>query len=180
MNSTDEIRLAKRYARAWNSFFAEPMDEHSIDAINQAITYLKQHPQVRFMLQLSIIDEDTKYDALHWLDISYALPTGYAQLCALLIKHKRSFILESVLKAIVDMYWEHKNVEWFTITSASSLSFDQKQSCQLFLAAACHKQIRCKYVVSSHLIAGIRMQSSHFLWEHSINKQLCMIYQRLV
>jgi F0F1-type ATP synthase delta subunit len=180
MNSVDVAHLAARYARAWSTTFSDQLSEDDLHHFSEAITYLEHHPDIYFMLQLLVIADSVKEQALHMLGELYALPQGYTQLCELLILHKRTFLLELILKKMVELEWEKKNIEWFTISSACPLSSDQQSQCRSFLATMCKKQIRCTYVLSPHLIAGVRMQSNHFLWEHSINKQIQMIRHLLV
>jgi F0F1-type ATP synthase delta subunit len=179
MVGIDETRLSRRYARAWSTIFSHQITAAVIEKITVAVTYLIEHPRIQFMLQLSVIEDDVKYQALQALGTHYELPSGYSKLCHLLVTHKRSFLLASVLKAIVEIYREDNNIEQFTITSVIPLSHNQKQVCEQFLRSACNCKVQCTYLLSSSLIAGIRMQSNHFSWERSVRKQIRMI-QHLV
>jgi F0F1-type ATP synthase delta subunit len=180
MTSADEMRLAKRYARAWMFCCGDHLEKNHLTAFHKTIEYLNTRAQMGFMLKLSIIGDETKRRVLHILRDRYALPVGYDRLCDLLIAHKRSFLVASVLAAIVDYYWEYNQIERFVVTSASLLSDDQKQGCQDILMSLCKSKIYCTYTIDPGLIAGIRMQSPHFLWEHSINKQIRIIRQAFV
>jgi F0F1-type ATP synthase delta subunit len=175
----DEARLSRRYARAWNTIFSHQITVAVIESISAAITYLTEHPRIQFMLRLSVIEDGVKYQALQTLGTYYGLPDGYLKLCHLLVAHKRAFLVASVLKAIVEIYWEDNNIEQFTITSVAPLSYDQKQTCELFLRAACNCKVQCTYLLSPSLIAGIRMQSNHFLWERSVRKQIRIVQHLL-
>lgn len=180
MTNAEKGRLAKRYARAWMFCCADQLDEVHLAAFCEAVKYLKNNAQIGFMLKLSIIEDEMKRRVLHILGDRYALPKGYDRLCDLLITHKRSFLLARVLAAIVDYYWEYNHIECFVVTSVSSLSDDQMRDCKEILMSLCASKVCCKYSIDPGLIAGIRMQSPHFLWEHSINKQIRMIRQAFV
>src|ERR1700735_2740103 len=99
MTSADEVRLARRYARAWVFCCGDQLDESYLAAFHEAVAYLNSHAQIGFMLKLSIIEDEMKREVLHMLSDYYTLPVGYDRLCDLLIMHKRSFLLASVLAA---------------------------------------------------------------------------------
>lgn len=178
--NTDETRLVKRYARAWIMCFNAQIDEADIRTFHAVIAYFKDHPRIYFMLKLSIIKDETKRQALHMLNTMYDLPVGFFSLCDLLIKQKRSFLLTAILAAIITQYWQLHNVERFNVVSAGALLDSQKRECQAFLISLRDKKVHCTYEVDAQLIAGIKMQSDYFLWEHSISRQIRKIRQSLV
>ncbi|HEV2916487.1 MAG TPA: F0F1 ATP synthase subunit delta [Candidatus Babeliales bacterium] len=180
ITSDTESLLVKRYAMAWTTLFGADLTENDIVHINNAADYLHKQPHLQFMFKLLIIEDTIKKEALSILDSLYHLPQGYQQLCNLLIAHKRTYLLESILHVIVQLYWQKKNVEWFTISSAEPLSDNQQEVCRLFLEQHCKKEVRCIYHIDTNLIAGIRMQSNYFLWEHSVSKDMRMMHNLLV
>ena len=180
MTTLDETRLVKRYARAWMNCFNTQIDDADIRTFHAVIAYFKEHPRIYFMLKLSIIKDETKRQALHMLNTLYDLPVGFFRLCDLLVKQKRSFLLTAILAAIITQYWQLHNIERFNVVSARALLDSQKEECQAFLMSLRDKKVQCTYEVDADLIAGIRMQSDYFLWEHSMSRQIRKIRQSLV
>ena len=105
--------------------------------------------------------------------ISYfSLPQQLSAIMLLLIKHNRSFYIPDVLFCITQLYKEQINSVMFSVKSAHPLHEKQIEVIKQFLEKSLHKNIIAKPSLDTSLIAGLRLQSSEYVWEYSIRKQL--------
>lgn len=164
--------LARRYAQACVNVFGDQMQYKDCVALKEAAYFVASNRRLSAFLQMPIIAHHVKIEAFDRIAKAYMLPHWVMSLFDLLLEHKRTQLLESVLLAITLFYMQSVGIEAFTIASAYTLSDQQQKACSTFLSTTIHKKIIAEYVHDESLIAGIRMQSNESLWEHSIKKQL--------
>jgi len=164
--------LSRRYALACVHVFGAHMHGDDCTSLESAAHFLLQDRRISFFLQMPIIAADVKAEAFKRIMHAYALPPWIMSLFGLLLEHKRLSIVALVLLAIVDLYKRNAGIESIFITSAHELTSEQQRACDLFLSRLTQKKIMSHYAKDASLIAGIRMQGDHVLWEHSIKKQL--------
>ncbi len=163
--------IARRYALAFLNVF--PLQLETIDSIKQAITFLDQHDEVFLMLKIPLLDDEKKTHALQdYLIEKFALPEVFKQLIAVLISQKRSYLINDILRLLVELYEERANIEFFEVRSSAPLNDADLKAVEQFLADNTNHTILAQQVPDKELIAGIRLQSAQHLWEYSVAKQL--------
>lgn len=170
--------IAKRYAQAFLNIVT--LTDHDIEQVDKAIQFLKSHTQVLSLLKVPLLDDAIKLNALQdYLLTQFQLPVVFKKLIALLIAHKRSYLIIEVLSYIQELYQEQQGIEFFTIKTPAPLPKQALETIQTFLHRKTKHTIMCSPVQDVSLIAGIRMQSPYHLWEYSIRKQLAAIQAQL-
>lgn len=166
--------LARKYALAFVHSFASEFETPDIEHIAQAYQFLAVHKRFSYFLNLPAISVAQKKDALEKILISqFQLPQRPClALITMLIAHNRTFLIDSILRAMYMLMMEQKNITAFTITSAQELTRDQRIDVEQFLSESISKKIIPTYMINKDLIAGLRMQSNAHLWEHSLKKYL--------
>lgn len=90
----------------------------------------------------------------------------------LLLKDKRIFLLPRVIYHVCRLYLEKNNIMHFTVESPIVLHADEMSVLQDFLARKTGKKILFSVKRNKDLIAGLRVYSDTYGFEHSIRKQL--------
>ena len=180
MSEINQALLARKYAVAFVNVFGSHIPPEKIPAIKKAIQLLLAKKNLPFFLHLPYLDEKRKYNALADIIFNQAgLPEVFQQLIELLLAHKRSEIFTLVLRSIYELLKVQKNIQHFIITSSAPL--DQKELADItsFLAHTTKATISYETAIDQDMIAGLRLQSRSYFWEHSVQKYLKDIKQVL-
>lgn len=173
------IQIAHRYAQAFLNLFTITIDD--LPRLNEAIHFLEQHKEIFSLLKVPLLDARIKKQSLdEYMVGKFALPSTFKKLIALLIVHKRSFLILDVLREMVMIFQDRQRIETFTISSWPELDEADVKKIYVFLADKTHHTIVCQSVQNTTLIGGIRMQSTDHLWEYSIAKQLKALQAQLL
>ncbi len=166
------IVLARRYARAYLSLFYDtlPTDAHKV--FTQSAQLFTQKPNLGFLLDLSIVSRETKLQELDVVVQECGLPASAKKIIALAIDHKRGSLLGEIFYQIAQLYKQQAHVDVCTVTSSSALSSDQKKDIERTFAQKTGIQYSFVYAIDPSLIAGIRCQSTHEVWEDSVDQKL--------
>jgi len=168
-----ESILARRYAHAFLSLWNTSYSAENIMALKHALDYFNTHRPLCSLLKVPLITPDKKQEALSDLLIhQFQLPSLFNELIALLVQHKRAFLLPAVLHALYHLYQERAGVMMVTIASSFPLNEMQKSRLQAYMERVIGLQLLYTYTIDSQSIAGIRVYSDTILWEYSIAKQL--------
>jgi len=179
MNYAQDM-VAKKYATAFVAVFYESLSVPIVQQCAHLATYMREHADILFFLQLSALSNDEKRTGLRSLIQHYELPECLLRLVDVLLEHKRTFLLAAILEDLCDLYSARQQIMSFTITSSHPLSESAVKSIQKFLAYATGNTILYTCVVDPALIAGIRMANTILFWEHSVARQLRMAHNALV
>jgi ATP synthase F1 delta subunit len=180
LNQVETI-LATRYAQAFFDIFQAYLSDDVIMRIDEVIALL-QNDKRTFCIQA--IPQYLVHDAckvLNTLLIDAAeLPDVFKKLIVLLVRDRRTFLIRAVLKQIVRIYYQKKQIYKFCITSSHALNESQLESIEKFIAYQLHSTIIFTYRIDSSLIAGIRLHSAIHLWEYSVRKNLDTLYNTVM
>lgn len=175
----NQLIIAKRYARAFLNVFS--LSHSDLNKLDNAINFLKQHPEITTFLKIPLLDSHIKLEALKESVInSFELPNAFNSIIELLVRKKRSELLLQVLEQIKNDYQDQHAIQQFLILSSSELTDEQKKVLKQYLIEATGATITTSYDIDKKLIAGIRMQSGQLQWEYSIAKQLKKIRASLI
>lgn len=167
----NQLIIAKRYACAFLNVFS--MTDLELEKLQDAIEFLKQHPEISVFLKIPLLDSQTKCDALKQSIVEkFELPKPFELIIETLVCKKRSELLLPVFEQIRNMYQQQHNIQLFTISSSSVLTDEQKKILEQYLESATGATINTHFAIDKKLIAGIRMSSDELQWEYSIEQQL--------
>ena len=173
MNYTPVDRnISKKYAQAFINVFPRSCTFADIEKIRTAQNFLQTHKQTLLFLQLPQFDQERKQSMVADLISHFSLPQQLSAIILLLINHNRSFYIPSVLSCIIQQYKEQIQSIEFSLQSPQKLNEKQIESIKQFLERLLNKNIIATSSIDASLIAGLRLQSSDYLWEHSVRKHI--------
>jgi ATP synthase F1 delta subunit len=171
MDSLQRV-LAKKYARAFVNLFAKQLTPDVIENIEHFVLFMQQRKRTLFYLQLAVLANSIKKEALLKVLAQFGLHTVFEQLVTVLLEQRRLFLLVDVSDFIRQIYKEQHNIIDFNVMSSHDLSQEQKQALAQFLLENTTKKGSFSYCIDPQLIAGVRVISESYQWEHSVRKQL--------
>jgi len=169
--------ISQKYAKAFMAIFPKAVTFTDIGKIRTAQQFLQQHKQALLFLQLPRFNLATKKSMIADLISHFSLPEQLSAIMLLLVKDNRSFYIPDVLFCINQLYKKQTNSITFSLTSAHALNEQQIEAIKRFLEKLIHKNIIAEPSVDRSLIAGLRLQSSEYLWEYSIRKHLQTLHE---
>ena len=173
MNNTPvDKTIANKYAKAFMAVFPKSLTFADIGKIKIAQKFLQTQKQILLFLQLPQFDHDRKKSMIADLISHFSLPHHLAAIISLLITHNRSFYIPAVFSSIIQLYQEQTNSIEFSIKSTQNLNEKQIESIKRFLGQLLDKNITSTTSIDTSLIAGLRLQSDDYLWEHSVRKHI--------
>lgn len=170
MNVQDS-KLAKKYAAAFLNIYENQLSLDDYFALQQAVHFFDDNRQLLTYFKLPRILAEKK-EALRKIQEAFNLPKVMDTLMELLLDHQRLFLIKYVFEALLILFRERNNIMTFSIISSHTLEKNQLQSIKDFLEKKTRNTILYNKEVDKKLIAGIRLQSTTYLWEYSIEQQL--------
>lgn len=170
--------VARKYAVACLHVFAsrfKPDDVHNLMVMSD---FLRENHRLVFFLGLPIISQERKNIFLHDLAKRFQLGHLIDPLLDLLLHDKRLFLLADILRLMSQLYREERGIIEFSIASYPRVSAIELEELKQFLARSTGCAIIYTDYEDKNLIAGIRMESTTYLWEYSIAQQLRTMQKR--
>lgn len=164
--------LSRKYALAFVHVFGDQLTTDDILNCAKAEQRLSEYKQLNFFLRMPFIDDHLKRNALTTILHKAKLPESFDRLLHLLLEHKRSFLLDAVLRWIQSMSMDLKNIASFDIASSHALTEEQYQDLTAFLTRTTGRTIISKQTIDPTLLAGLSMKSETLRWEHSLKSYL--------
>lgn len=173
---TNASLLARKYAKAFVHIFADSLTDADLTKVGEIKDKVAEINHLSFFLQLPTISDPIKKEKILTLfNAQETLHKALEKLVQLLLTHKRAALIPFIVPIIYELLLAHKNIQTFTITSSAPLDSDSLEQVQAFLAQKTGSSILYKENIDKTLIAGLRLQSSYLLWEHSIKKYLTLL-----
>jgi len=170
--TTINNNVAKKYAQAFMHLYPKACTFTDLKKITVAQTFLQTHKKTLFFLQLPQFDQERRKSMVADLIDYFSLPHDFSAIILLLIEHNRSFYIPNVLHWITELYKEQIDTVEFSIKSTHDMSDQQIASIKKFLEHSINKKIIGTPSLDPSLIAGLRLQSSDYLWEYSVRKHI--------
>ncbi len=164
--------LARKYAQAYMKLFGAQLTPQTVAQLSALITEYAADKSRFFYLDLSSFPAQFKTDLFLKVCDQFALRDTLSRLAVVLAQQGRLGLVMQVIQAIIALYQEEQNLVQVVMTSAHPLSADERAVVQKFLQQTTGKKIQIQDKIDPNLIAGIRLQSDTFLFEHSVAKQL--------
>lgn len=169
---SNKFILCKRYAKAFLNIYYHTMDFATVINIDKLINFLKSNQKDLFYIQL--FDNKSKLfkDAFYKLLANFDLHQSFQKLIDLLIQNHRLFLIINLFEAIAREYRDRSNYSRFTIETAQELTEADLNKLKLFLERKTKTEVYYYTKTNPHLIAGVKMYSDDYNWEHSVLQKL--------
>ncbi len=164
--------VAKKYAIAFLNVHGNSFSLSDYHALIKATQYIKKNYFLLVLLSVPTLSKFQKQECLEKFLTAAQAPSLLGHLAHLLLEQQRIELFGAVCEQLINEYQERNNIMPFTIKSSEPLKNDQIALLTAFLAKKTGNTISYSTSIDKKLIAGIRMQSDAFLWEHSIEQQL--------
>ena len=175
-----ESTLARRYALAYLHVHIDSISYTDFRIIRDAGIFFTKNRHLLFFLHWPAIKASDKIAAVRQALAYCQVPSSIEGLVDLLAHHKRLFLIGTILQSVCDIYEKQHAIVQVTISTSHPVVDQDLKVVQQFLANKTGLSIIYDYKIDKKLIAGIRLQSSTFVWEYSINKQLQSIKVPLI
>ncbi len=172
--------VAKKYAQAYLNVFSNQHTFQDFCSLWRASQFLLEHHSLLFYLSLPMIHETDKKRFIDLFFEKFHLFDSLKQLFYLLLKNKQIFLAADVLRDIYGLYKKQHNISDVHLSSSSDLSEEKIEEIKNFFTKLSGQDVIIRHSVNQKLIAGFRLQSESFLWEHSIAQQLRKLKQKLI
>lgn len=162
-----------RYAQAYYNLHSDLFNAQIIQGLTRcSIALNKEKPY------LHILNTTLKQYISAKIEITYSFVQNYGvtlpltSLFTLLLTNEHFNLLPDIFLRCIQLYEETNGIMRFNISSAQPLSEQQKATCIQFLQHKTKHQIDAEFNLNQDLIAGIKAQSSTYLYENSIRKKI--------
>jgi ATP synthase F1 delta subunit len=174
------LPLSKKYAQAYLQEYQDSLTLEQVQSFKPVIQFCRDHNNFLSVISVLVGKQPGFEELLEEMRIYFSLPMSIQKLMKLLIKRKKINIFAQILQDIYCLYMLHNNTHELTITTAETLEEDQKKRFEDFFKKLSGKKIISTAMIDESLIAGIRMQTDHFLWEYSIKSRMAQISRKML
>ena len=169
MKARDTI-LAHKYAQAFVAVFGIHSDWiASLDTLAHTFEHNKS---LLVLLTLPNISVHQKVTVFRTFFVHIPCLYALERLLTALITDKQVLLMTKVLEKIIMLYHEQQGRMRCFVDSSHTLQEVQKNKIQDFITHSIKHSAHCIFRVNPRLIAGIRIQTPTFFWQHSIRAQL--------
>ncbi len=175
-----QLSISKKYAQAFLNVYQDSLTIEQIQKFKQVIIFCRHHHNFLSVIG-QLVGRQKGFDQL--LDEMYEhfdLPQSIKKLLELLIKRKKVSIFAQILQDIYCLYLLKNNIVELTIKTAMPLELEQQDSFKKFFEKLSRKRILSNVEIDESLIAGVRLESDLFLWEHSIKSQISELSKKML
>ena len=169
--------LAKKYAIAFTHTTALAATDYK--NLQELLPRYTTSKELLLLLHNVLLQEATQNGIFEHILSVLQVPPLMHTLMRLLIDHHRIILLPAVIKHIIYEYQRQHAIIECLVEHSHTLNEHQRAVIEQFLYKKTGKNIECSYRLNASLIAGVRLTSATFTWEHSIQQQLCAITKTL-
>jgi len=171
MSSATRISRAHSYAQA----YLNVNKTHVCDQLAEinALSHHYHSYQLFFkLLEMSSISYEIKQKYVHAFWKKYELPVCLKEFIFLLLRNRVMNLLPDILKHLYIVYKKRNNLLDVTVITSHPLSDDEARKILNAIQDSLQVIIIPHFEVDTKLLAGIRIESDEYYWEHSIAKTL--------
>lgn len=173
MQKISKQKTASVYARAW---LDAAKDEKAEEKIFEEVLMLKQaykdNPEVWQQLAAPSDNKDTPRNII----ISAAKKTGLsavsAETLALAAENGKLKLLELILNAFVDFYYQDKGIIKVSVETAVSLSGEQNKKLKEILERKLKSPVTLEYLINPAVLGGLKIHFKSFLIDDTLDYKI--------
>lgn len=167
-----DIKVASRYAK---SLLKIAIEENSLEELHSDMVLVNSvctnSPDLVLMLKSPIVRTDKKKAVLSEVFGKNVSAMSNAFISIILTK-KREGLLSDISDAFIDIYKTHKNITTATVTTAVTLSKEQKSKIIALLGKEGKSDVDLKEVVNADIIGGMVLRIGDKQVDESIKRKL--------
>jgi len=174
---TQKKQKARNFARAF--LRTHEMGESELFAGIKALRdCYKEHPLVFHLLELSSAHVEEKYQAIDELSKKLLLPPQFADFLHVVMRYKEFHLLTIILEMLQEEYKKMHGIHDVVVSTSHALDASERENIQALVAAKIPGTLRFTYQQDPALIAGIKIETPLYYWEHSAARTIQALWQR--
>jgi len=171
--------IAKKYAKAYLNVYQETITSEDLDNICSARSFLKQRNNFILLLCSVGVNRDETTQMLDKFCKHFNFKESLYKLVDVLKRHKHLVYLLEVLQDICALYKGRKKILELLIKTTVELDQQEIEKIEAFVESQTNEHVISSVQIDKDLIAGIRLQSNFYLWDHSIAGRLKVLQHKL-
>lgn len=175
---TQKKQKARNFARAF--LRTHEMGEAELFAgVNTLIECCQNLPLVFHVLELSSAQLEDKYHAISLLSERLRLPWQLVSLLKAVLRYKEFDVLGTILEMLKEEYKELHGIHEVTVSSSHVMASQARTHLEQVIGSKIPGTLRFMYQIDPALIAGIKIQTPLYYWEHSVARTLRTLQQQI-
>ena len=158
---------SKKYAKAFFNVYKDQITFDQIQSFKLVLLFCRNHNDFLSIIGQLVGRQEGFENLLDEMHSHFELPESVKKLIQVLIKHKKISLFAQILQEV-------------TIRAAANLTEEGQQKLERFFKKLSKKTIIPNFKIDESLIAGVRMESELFLWEHSIKSQIASLSKAML
>lgn len=175
---TQKKQKARNFARAFLRTHSISQEE-LFTGIDVLLERCKTNSLVFHTLELSSAVMTEKYEAVDDLAVKLALPKQFSFLLRAVLRYKEFNLLATILRFLKQEFCCMHSIHEVLITSSHDLDVAAKQSLELLIHDKIPGTLRFMYKQDASLVAGVRITTPLYYWEHSVARTIRTLQQQL-
>lgn len=164
--------IARRYAQACMSVFGGTITEQEVQAFPVIADILEKYRSLLIFVGIPSTQERSMNQIYELFKFAGCTSQPCQRLIDLLVADKRMILLPQILKIWHELFLSSRGIMHFTIESAVPLTENECERYVRFLRNKLSQEVQYTLKVNPELIAGIKMYSNTWGFEHSIQQRL--------
>lgn len=138
----------------------------------------RTNPFVFYLLELSSAHVEEKYTAIDELSARLGLPWQLVQLLHAVMRYKEFHLLGSILEMLQEEYKKMHCIHEVIVSTSHPLDAHGKDKIEALVATKIPGTLRFMYRQDHALIAGIKIETPLYYWEHSAARTIRTLQQQ--
>jgi F-type H+-transporting ATPase subunit delta len=173
--------IANRYARALADVIIEKREVNEVSAeLNQFARLVEGHQQLREVFASPVLAQERKRAVLNELLARLRLRQTSQNFLQLLLANNRLHQLDQMVKALTREMDVRTNVVSAEVTTARTISEDERRLLHDKLGAVTGKEVRLQFKTDPNIIGGVVARLGSKVYDGSIKNQLAQMKERLM
>jgi F-type H+-transporting ATPase subunit delta len=173
--------IANRYARALADVIIEKREVNEVSGeLNQFARLVEGHQQLREVFASPVLAQERKRAVLNELLARLRLRQTSQNFLQLLLANNRLHQLDQMVKALTREMDVRTNVVSAEVTTARTISEDERRLLHDKLGAVTGKEVRLQFKTDPNIIGGVVARLGSKVYDGSIKNQLAQMKERLM
>lgn len=175
---TQKKQKARNFARAFLRTH-EMSEEKLFSGIDTLTECCRQNPLAFHLLELSSAHIEQKYRAIDALSQRFGLPWQLAQLLRAVLRYKEFHLLTCILAMLKEEFKKMHGIHEVVVSSSHPLLAQDRKDIELLVQEKIPGTLRFMYQQDRALIAGIKIETPLYYWEHSVARTMRTLQQQI-
>ncbi len=171
-------RLSHLYADAFLNVFFDSLPEDILTRLYALQERMKTDQKFQIAEELPGFKAAKKEYFLNFFDSVSLNNQAFTALIDLLLKQRRSFLMQEIIEALILEYKKRAKLLDCTVYSAKSLTDEEQKRIVLQASKLLGYTIIPTWIIDPSLIAGIRFETADYVFDHSIRHKLNVLAVR--